>query len=65
MPEFEYITVSLNEVPPKTGVIHILNDAGKDGWELVMITGNNIAYLKRQIRKRTSGSAPNAAPSTP
>ena len=51
MPEWEYITISLNDLPLKPGFVQVLNDAGKDGWELVMITGNNIAYLKRQLRK--------------
>ena len=49
MPEWEYSLISLNDLPFKPGVIHVLNDAGKDGWELVAITSNNIAYLKREI----------------
>jgi hypothetical protein len=65
MPEWEYITISLNEVPTSTDVIDVLNVAGKDGWELVVITGNNIAYMKRHIRKRAKKSTPPAAPSTP
>ena len=27
----------------------MLIDAGRDGWELVGVTTNNIAYLKRQL----------------
>lgn len=49
MPEWEYTRVNLNEVPRKTDDIDVLNDAGKAGWELVTITANNIAFLKRQI----------------
>ncbi len=29
----------------------VLNDAGKEGLELVVITPNNVAHLKRQIEK--------------
>jgi hypothetical protein len=51
MPEWEYSTINLSELPLKPGIIAVLSDAGKDGWELVTINPNNIAYLKRQIRK--------------
>ena len=54
MPEWEYTKIDLNDLPSKASVIDVLNDAGKDGWELVLITSNNIAFLKRQIRKQTS-----------
>jgi hypothetical protein len=57
MPEWEYISISLNDLPLKPGVIGVLSDAGKDGWELVTITPNNIAYLKRPL-------ATHAAPKT-
>ena len=56
MPEWEYTKIDLNDLPSKASVIDVLNDAGKDGWELVLITSNNIAYLKRQIKKSTSKS---------
>ena len=49
MVEWEYITISLNDIPFKPGVIEVLNDAGKQGWELVAVTSNNVAYLKRQV----------------
>jgi hypothetical protein len=58
MPAFEYMIISLNEVPPRTGIIDILNHAGKDGWELTSITRNNIAYLKREITTPASKSPP-------
>jgi hypothetical protein len=49
MLEWEYITISLNDIPFKPGIIEVLNDAGKEGWELVAVTSNNIAYMKRQV----------------
>ena len=49
MPEWEYSRINLNEVPRRTDDIDLLNNAGKEGWELVTITTNNIAFLKRQV----------------
>lgn len=49
MHEWEYSRINLNEVPRRTDDIDLLNDAGKEGWELVAITTNNVAFLKRQI----------------
>ena len=50
-------------MPPGTAVIDALNRAGKEGWELVAITLNHIAYLRRRIAKpaaRPRRSAPTA-----
>jgi hypothetical protein len=63
MSEWEYLTIDLNDLPPGTAVIDALNRAGKEGWELVAITLNHIAYLRRQIAKpatRSRRSAPTA-----
>jgi hypothetical protein len=49
MHQREYQKVDLNDVTRKHDEIDILNDAGKDGWELVTITTNNMAILKRQV----------------
>jgi hypothetical protein len=49
MPQWQYRTIYLNEVPRGSDAIDVLNDAGGEGWELVGITTNNIAYLKRQV----------------
>jgi Domain of unknown function (DUF4177) len=57
MPEWEYLTVDLNDLPRKTDAVDVLNDAGENGWELVTITPNQIAYLKRQVAKQRSRSA--------
>jgi hypothetical protein len=51
MSEWEYITVNLSDLPRDTGELDLLNDAGKNGWELIAIVSNNIAYLKREVAK--------------
>jgi hypothetical protein len=52
MPEWEYRTLDLNDLPRKTEVVDVLNNAGENGWELVTITPNQIAYLapRRELR---------------
>jgi hypothetical protein len=49
MHQWEYQKLGLNDLPRKADDIDVLNAAGKDGWELVAITANNVAILKRQI----------------
>lgn len=49
MPQWEYTKIDLNQSSRRTDDIDVLNTAGGDGWELVGITTNNIAYLKRQL----------------
>jgi hypothetical protein len=49
MPLWEYEKLDLNYASRKTNEIDILNDAGQDGWELVAITPNNVAILKREV----------------
>ena len=49
MPRWEYRKIYLSDVPPRTDEIDFLNAAGNDRWELVAITNNSVAYLKRQI----------------
>jgi hypothetical protein len=51
MPIWEYKTIDLNEVPARRSEVDVLDDAGKDGWMLVLITTNRIAYLKREGRE--------------
>lgn len=46
---WEYRKIDLNQVPRKTDEIDVLCDAGEEGWELVTILQNNVAYLKRQV----------------
>jgi hypothetical protein len=49
MPQWEHSKIDLNNVPRKSEDIDLLNDAGDQGWELVTITTNNIAYFKRRL----------------
>jgi len=60
MPQWQYCTIDLND-PSSADCVHALNAAGKDGWELVGVTRNNIAYLKRSIE--TPRQARDALPS--
>jgi hypothetical protein len=62
MPQWEYSKIDLNNVPVKSSDLETLDDAGKDGWELVGITANNVAYLKRAIEDVTA--PPRAKPAT-
>jgi len=47
--EWEYRKIDLNQLARKTDDIDVLCDAGEEGWELVAILANNVAYLKRQV----------------
>jgi len=51
MTRWEYRKIYLSDLPPRSDEIGILNEAGADGWEIIGITGTNIAYLKRQLRE--------------
>ena len=57
MTEWEYISINLSDLPQRTEALHLLNDAGKKGWELVAVTANGLAYLKRQIETLPPQSA--------
>jgi hypothetical protein len=56
MPQWQYCAIYLNDAPRGSDAIDILNDAGGEGWELIGITANNIAYMKRQLAAPTQGS---------
>jgi hypothetical protein len=51
MPEWEYRKIDLNDPPREKSDLDVLDKAGDDGWELIVITPNSIAYLKRPISK--------------
>ena len=63
MPLWQYRKMNLNDTRRKTDDIDLLDDAGKSGWELVVIATNNIAYLKRQVVDRAEEQQP-AIPAT-
>jgi hypothetical protein len=54
---WEYRKIALNQLSAKTADVDLLNDAGEEGWELVAILPNNIAYLKREIGEAVSVTA--------
>ena len=64
MARWEYRKLDLNELPRNTDAVDLLNDAGQDGWELVHITANNIAYLKRQIDEPAPAKSARRKPAT-
>jgi hypothetical protein len=47
MPQWDYRKIDLNDEPRTEEDIDVLINAGEEGWELVIITPNNVAYLKR------------------
>jgi hypothetical protein len=49
--EWEYRKIDLNQHRPQYDELDLLNAAGADGWELVGITSNNFAYLKRELEE--------------
>jgi hypothetical protein len=66
MPQWQYRTINLCDLPRGADEIDLLNDAGEEGWQLVGITANNIAYLMRQVARTTEPFArsPRRKPST-
>jgi hypothetical protein len=60
MPQWEYRKIDLNNVPAKASDLDSLDEAGKDGWELVGITANNVAYLKRMLEDPVTAARPRA-----
>jgi len=65
MPQWEYNKLDLNNVPPRSSEIDLLDDAGRNGWELIRITANNLAYLKRAVEDDVApGAPPRAKPIT-
>jgi hypothetical protein len=49
MPHWEYRKIDLSYAPRRGDLIDLLNDAGKEGWELVALTPNAMAYMKRSV----------------
>lgn len=65
MPQWEYRKIDLSSVPFRTDDIDVLGDAGQDRWELVGITTNNTAYLKRQIEEPAPAKSSRRKSATP
>jgi H-NS histone C-terminal domain len=51
MTQWEYRKIRLNDLARKSDDIDLLCDAGEEGWELVVMLPNNVAYLKRECRE--------------
>jgi hypothetical protein len=49
--EWEYRKIDLNQQDPRKDDLDLLNVAGGEGWELVGIADNSIAYLKRPLEE--------------
>lgn len=49
MPRWEYRRIDIATTPRRGDDIDLLDDAGSNGWELVGITVNGTAYLKREL----------------
>ena len=49
MRKWEYKKLALNEAPRKGDEIDLLCEVGEEGWELVAMLPNGVAYLKREI----------------
>ena len=58
MPGWEYTKRDLNNATPRSDDIDLLNEVGRDGWELVTITANNLAYLKRPLETTAAPAEP-------
>ena len=54
---WEYKKIALNETSRKCDEIDLLCDAGEDGWELVAVLANGVAYLKWEIVSSALGDA--------
>jgi DNA-binding protein H-NS len=54
---WEYKKIALNEASREGEDIDVLCDAGEQGWELVAITANNVAYFKREVTNTLSKTA--------
>jgi hypothetical protein len=62
VPDWEYRKIDLNQQRPRHDELDLLNSAGADGWELVSITANNLAYFKRPVDDSDSFAEAYAAP---
>jgi hypothetical protein len=62
MTQWEYRKIDLSGINPKLDDIELLNGAGQQGWELLTITANNFAYLKRPVQVAAAQTASTPTP---
>lgn len=62
MPQWEYNKIDLSNVSARSDDVDLLDEAGRDGWELVSITANNVAYFKRLSGSPAAAAEPPAKP---
>ena len=55
MTMWEYRKIDLGASVGLGDDIDLLNSAGQDGWEVVAITPQNVAYLKRRVQNKFCG----------
>jgi DNA-binding protein H-NS len=60
MRRWEYKKLALNEAPRRGDEIDLLCDAGDEGWELVAVLPNGVAYLKREVDEHGADEKPAA-----
>jgi hypothetical protein len=63
--EWEYRKLFLNQHSPRGDELDLLNTAGAEGWELVGITNNNVAYLKREMEDPAAARSAHGASAVP
>jgi hypothetical protein len=61
MRQWEYLRLDLNDLPRRGGETASLNKAGEEGWELVAVTHNGLAILKREISQSAKAGRRKAA----
>ncbi|MET0651852.1 MAG: hypothetical protein ABWY63_04990 [Hyphomicrobiaceae bacterium] len=54
MRQWEYLRLDLNDAPRRGDETGVLNRAGGEGWELVIVSRNGVAILKREIDQPAS-----------
>ena len=64
MREWEYRKIDLSQQQPRSDELALLNVAGADGWELVAITVNNVAYLRRPVPESAPEGVTTRSPET-
>jgi hypothetical protein len=51
MRQWEYLRLDLSDIPRRGEEVDALNRAGSEGLELVTVTANGIALLRREIEQ--------------